>query len=78
MAGARRLAGRGRAAAVAETRGVLYVRQKQWAATRPGERLEDGQVRHTQKALDTVQNTVNVNMYCEYCDRYTIFEEAAD
>ena len=46
MAGARRLAGRGRAAAVAETRGVLYVRQKQWAATRPGERLEDGQVRH--------------------------------
>ena len=51
MAGARRLAGRGRAAAVAETRGVLYVRQKQWAATRPGERLEDGQVRHTQKAL---------------------------
>ena len=28
-----------------DTRGVLYVRQKQWAATHPGELLDDGQVR---------------------------------
>ena len=28
-----------------DTRGVLYVRQKQWAATHPGELLDNGQVR---------------------------------
>ena len=25
--------------------GILYVRQKQWAATHPGDKLDDGQVR---------------------------------
>ena len=36
-----------RAPVRADTAGVLYVRQKQWAATHPGESLDNGQVRHT-------------------------------
>ena len=39
---ARRLAAR--APVRVETAGVLYVRQKQWAASYPGEALDDGQV----------------------------------
>ena len=29
-----------------DTTGILYVRQKQWAATTPGEALDNGQVGH--------------------------------
>ena len=29
-----------------DTSGVLYVRQKQWAATHPGDLLDNGQVGH--------------------------------
>ena len=41
---ARRLAAR--APIKVDTAGVLYVRQKQWAATTPGEALDNGQVGH--------------------------------
>ena len=41
---ARRLAAR--APVKVDTAGVLYVRQKQWAATTPGEALDNGQVGH--------------------------------
>ena len=41
---ARRLAAR--APVKVDTAGVLYVRQKQWAATQPGEALDNGQVGH--------------------------------
>ena len=49
---ARRLAAR--APVKVDTAGVLYVRQKQWAATTPGEALDNGQVGHY--------------VYCVYCD----------
>ena len=39
---ARRMAAR--APIKVDTAGVLYVRQKQWAATQPGEALDNGQV----------------------------------
>lgn len=49
---ARRMAAR--APIKVDTAGVLYVRQKQWAATQPGEALDNGQVGRS------------LNLNCEY------------
>ena len=48
-----------------DTRGVLYVRQKQWAATHPGELLDDGQVRELeQPELTLVMFKLISGSYC--------------
>ena len=41
-----------------DTTGVLYVRQKQWAATQPGEGLDNSQVGQTHTYHPTLVNIV--------------------